>query len=1127
MKLSLENLIFAMIITLRKTFGNALAFAKTCTFALLLVLAPSLWAQDFSVTAVPTNETCEGNGTLTLSVENAEPGAVINYTVYALPNTTTPVWNSPNPLVTGQQSGNYLVEATQSVGGDQVGPAATLEVQIANEVTSLVFTFTGDNAMCGPDGSITVNVLEGNPIAYEIVSGPVTVPSQPSNVFSGIPAGFYNIKVYDNCGSQPVQAFTLGSDGPVPDISDIVFPDKELPDCDHLTVRGTIEQTTNVPLAFPITCTFTVYPPDGGPAETFTQVVTADPDPGPGFPVSDIIPLYYGEDYEVELTIIDPCGVPLTYGPVPVEAAFFASIAFNDVYCGDYEMTFDPTKFTYPLTIEFTDVPDDFDPEEFNAGHPGPFNAIPVIYGGEGNSVPYGIYTYTITDGCGHTYTATGNHEEPTNEVEPFPTPTPAGCDTGLGSVQIIVAGKMIVSAVITEAPDAYPNELDDEIIDDANVTIDPVNFILEYTQIPPGDYVIVITDECGTVYDPVSFTVQGPLQAEIKANSRPDCEENMGTLRIYSNIGEQPLTSLSVVAAPAAFNQALPYDISGYITDDGSAYMDGLPPGTYKFDGVASCTPNMAVSIPYVVTGYSESVNDVSEIPHCGSFDVSLFHTSTPVQSQKFAIQVQDPDTGEWKNPETGEVYVEGSAIGNNDIDLTNNFVNLNFTYPSGTYRILKTYESFANGSAGGKKKTCSKTIYEFEYSSELEVQGAASVSCSGNQGDVIINAVGVELTYVIIEKDGEPFEIDNGSNNIFTGLESATYTVMVYDGCNAAEPLTFNIANLPTTVTATQPEFLDELEACDEGDDDVEVFDLSVQESDIIGTQDPDDVEVTYHATEDDAANGTGALPENYETDTTTIYVRVTYLPNPECYAVTSFEVTVHDKAELTMDAFWGMCEGEEVTITADPGYVKYTWSTGDEGQSITVDETGSYTVTVQDANGCENSFTVEVETSSGPEILNLEVVDWTWYQNSIVVNTMPNPASDNFEYSIDGVNYQQSPVFNNLPAGSYEVSVRDIYGCGYDEETTYILCYPKFFTPNGDGINETWRIQYAMLFEPDLKVYIYDRYGKLLTGFGASSIGWDGTYNGERLPATDYWFVVVRQDGKEYKGHFSMIR
>lgn len=86
--------------------------------------------------------------------------------------------------------------------------------------------------------------------------------------------------------------------------------------------------------------------------------------------------------------------------------------------------------------------------------------------------------------------------------------------------------------------------------------------------------------------------------------------------------------------------------------------------------------------------------------------------------------------------------------------------------------------------------------------------------------------------------------------------------------------------------------------------------------------------------------------------------------------------------------------------------------------------------------------------------------------------------------------------------------------------------LLNYPKFFTPNGDGINEKWRLEYSW-FEPEALIYIYDRYGKLISSFTAKDPGWDGTFNEKRLPATDYWFVVERKDGKIHKGHFSMIR
>jgi gliding motility-associated-like protein len=57
--------------------------------------------------------------------------------------------------------------------------------------------------------------------------------------------------------------------------------------------------------------------------------------------------------------------------------------------------------------------------------------------------------------------------------------------------------------------------------------------------------------------------------------------------------------------------------------------------------------------------------------------------------------------------------------------------------------------------------------------------------------------------------------------------------------------------------------------------------------------------------------------------------------------------------------------------------------------------------------------------------------------------------------------------------------------------------------------------------------MMVYIYDRYGKPITEFGSTSDGWDGTHKGQVLPATDYWFVVKRQDGREMRGHFAMMR
>ena len=131
--------------------------------------------------------------------------------------------------------------------------------------------------------------------------------------------------------------------------------------------------------------------------------------------------------------------------------------------------------------------------------------------------------------------------------------------------------------------------------------------------------------------------------------------------------------------------------------------------------------------------------------------------------------------------------------------------------------------------------------------------------------------------------------------------------------------------------------------------------------------------------------------------------------------------------------------------------------------------------------------------------------------------------------YEYQLDDNVYQDSPTFNNVPYGEHIVTVRDKNGCGITQIPILVINYLKYFTPNNDNVNDTWNV---IGLETDLtsNVFIYDRYGKLLTQVQPFGNGWDGFYNNERLPATDYWFVVTyTQDGipKEFKSHFTLKR
>ena len=109
-----------------------------------------------------------------------------------------------------------------------------------------------------------------------------------------------------------------------------------------------------------------------------------------------------------------------------------------------------------------------------------------------------------------------------------------------------------------------------------------------------------------------------------------------------------------------------------------------------------------------------------------------------------------------------------------------------------------------------------------------------------------------------------------------------------------------------------------------------------------------------------------------------------------------------------------------------------------------------------------------------------------------------------------------------------GFHTVYVRDINGCGITEQLISVLGFPKYFTPNGDGFNDRWKVYGVDVnFNTDIDVKIFDRFGKLLKEQNNLSPGWDGTFNGYMLPSDDYWFLITFEDGRTYRGHFALVR
>lgn len=292
---------------------------------------------------------------------------------------------------------------------------------------------------------------------------------------------------------------------------------------------------------------------------------------------------------------------------------------------------------------------------------------------------------------------------------------------------------------------------------------------------------------------------------------------------------------------------------------------------------------------------------------------------------------------------------------------------------------------------------------------------------------------------------------------------------------------------------------------------------------------------------------ANGatyTNALPNPFETGTQDVVVSVVNPLNTNCVATTTLHFVVKPlpNIDLNLDGSDDeiVCNNlPNLSVTLNAGVVNvpsssytYQWFlnnaaiSGATHYTLTVTTAGTYTVEVTTTLGCKLSRTIRVVASEMAEIKDVHIIDLSEVNSVEIIAE----GVGNYEYSLDDYNgpYQDSPIFTNVTMGFHTVYVRDINGCGIAYEYISVLGAPQFFTPNGDGYNDTWYIKgSSQTFHKGLIVQIFDRYGKFLKQISPLTGGWDGTYNGEMLPADDYWYVIKVDDGRIVKGHFSMKR
>lgn len=309
-----------------------------------------------------------------------------------------------------------------------------------------------------------------------------------------------------------------------------------------------------------------------------------------------------------------------------------------------------------------------------------------------------------------------------------------------------------------------------------------------------------------------------------------------------------------------------------------------------------------------------------------------------------------------------------------------------------------------------------------------------------------------------------------------------------------------------------------------------------------------------VTYYETQADALAETDAIdttnPDGFRNtvpNLQNIWVRIDSNVNNDCVGLGQYldlkvnplpDFNIIDTKILCVQPGTGAGSFAIDATPTTPGTYTYTWTptnpettAGEENAIFNASETGVYKVVVTNtATTCFKEDETEIIISSGPQSVEAQLVSEVFTSGLSTIQAIVIGGFGTYEYSLDQVEWQNSPVFTNLENNIYTIYVRDINGCGMENSNPITtISYPNYFTPNGDSYHDTWNIS-GLTNEFEAKIYIFDRYGKLLKQINPYGNGWDGKFNGLEMPSTDYWFKIEYVENgvqKEFKSHFSLKR
>ena len=1070
-------------------------------------------------------------------------GAAYTYSINGTDYQASPVFNNV-------AAGGYTVTVLHQDGCSS-DTNATINPQPPSPAAP-VATVTQPNCATST-GVITVNSPLGSGLTYSLDG----TNYQPGAVFSGLAPGDYTITVKNSVGCTATSSTysITPAPAPVPAISATVTQTT----CASATGGLQVTAPTGAQYTYSVngvdyqsspifnnlaagSYTLTTTNTDGCFA-TYNFVINVQP-PTPATPVANTTqPDCFTATGT--LSVSAPTGGGLTYSINGIN--WQSSAVFSGLAPGNYNITvkntqgctatsavytIDPAPAPVPAVTRTLTQPDCFTATgsvsvvaPVGSQYTYSLNGVDFQSATLFENVAPGSYTLTVinTDGCQAT-SALFINDAPIVPSTPVVSIAQPDCN--------IQSGTLTVTSPIANS---------------FTYSIDGVNFQpgSVFSGLGDGDYTVTVKSGSGCTASSGTYHIEvapAPAPSPLLSASQPDCNTGLGAI---------------AVAAPLGAGYS--YSIDGTIFQPGNVF-NGLTPGTYTILAMSpdGCIAGSSININPAPN--NPAIADLTLVqPDCNSATGTIIVNSPIGAGLSYSIngttfQYSPTFTGLEEGTYTVTVKNMSGCI-----SVTNPF-NINTvaqippvpvitatqatcTDPTGSITVTSpigaqyTYSIdgvnfqagtvFSNLPAGvtynvtvSNTSGCTKTSWPLTIHDAPLVPAVPDVTitqpdCSHQRGYIVVNSpVGPDIRYSL---NGISFQ----PGPTFTNMVPGNYTVTIRngDGCTASYSFTID-APPPVTDPGT---ISGDANVCEGA-----TIEFTATVPDGVWS-----VSDENRATIDQSGVLTALTSGN-------VILYYTVQDTGECPGVVQASVWVTGAPEPVLEDTV-LCQDPDTQeyssvslntglSAADYSFVWYKDGVqlGDTEGYITAVEPGEYSVEATSLlTGCTGTVTATVGVSSRATVEVVVGEDFA-YSQSITVNVVG--GSGDYEYQLNAGGFQDSNVFNGIHEGEYLITTRDKNGCGITISTALALNYPRFFSPNGDGDHDTWFIE-GLRGRPDMRVYIFDRYGKIVGYVGGNSQGWDGTLNGYLLPATDYWFTLdyISSNGqhKEFKAHFSLLR